>query len=205
MDARLNPIQKLSTWHAGAVERQREADQKRKELEAQAQKKRDQELYQGSIETFNKGFDKLSALDQKLNDVDRKAGEVKVPGVGSLKKTAEGFVMELLKNTPIPVGAFGAPFMGAVPQARAYEMGSDVFTVNEKSGTITHDIYTSPAIPDLGRVALGGAAFGGLSNLGKTKVASRTLDVIHEELVNNTEWHDSGRPATLAPSRAALA
>ena len=204
MDARLNPIQKLSTWHTGAVERQREADQKRKELEAQAHQKQQKELYQGSIETFEKGFTKLSAFDQKPNDVDRKPGEVNVPGVGSLKKTSEGFVMELLKNAPIPVGAFGSPVLGAVPQARAYEAGSDVFTVNEKSGTITHDIYSSPVVPNLGAVALGGAAYGALKNLGKTKVASRTLDVIHEELVDNTALFDNGRLGLMAGSRATL-
>lgn len=140
-----DPIGKLQNWHAGAVRQRQDESVKAKEA-----------LFSDTVEKFEQAFEKISSLDG-INaglqvDHDSKPGEVNVFGVGSLKKTADGFILETFKMLPTfsPIGAglqLGSSFTPS-------NMEREKFTVDTNNRTIRHEVQQdkvfSPSLLDSG-------------------------------------------------------
>lgn len=136
-----DPIKKLQNWHSGAVQKQKEAD-----------KAADTALYNSTIEKFERAFDEVSNLDGSTElgklDFNKKPGEVDVPGVGSLRKTADGFVLETVKFAPA-ISGLALGFMGYAgwnTPGAAFRLDGistkEIFTVNTNDQTIRHETKT---------------------------------------------------------------
>lgn len=134
-----SPISRLQRWHNQSIAARQE------------QVAVDASLFMQTLEQFNQSFERVAALDGAqatrpnfVADRNPLPGEVDVPGIGNLTKTAEGFVLQVFTNLAGPMYGMGYTFM-APPQR------IDKFSIDTTGGTITHEVYREPAHNGLGR------------------------------------------------------
>jgi hypothetical protein len=183
-----NPIQRMATWHQTQVSEHQAAELKKQQLLEQQRKEENERLYNATLEKFERGFEHLSKLDGAngvmTRDSDARPGQVEVQGVGSLRKTDSGFVMELAEfagNQTLRIGAElarqGALALHGLPGLPAPGPKEEVFTVDQASNTILYQefettVFSLPSRDREGRE-------------GKNLVKSYTLDLNSQELTKN--------------------